>query len=89
MAQARIAGLVGSPTSVFAEQATLEQYLFTSSNGTGQLASDAASVGLHPNRKVWVVAFRGKAKLTLPSASVWCHWLDQADYNAVADRTRY
>ena len=28
-------------------------------------------------------------RLRLPSASVWCHWLDQADYNAVADRTRY
>ena len=24
-----------------------------------------------------------------PGASVWCHWLDQTDYNAVADRNRY
>ena len=28
-------------------------------------------------------------RLRLPGASVWCHWLDQTDYNAVADRTRY
>ena len=68
LAQARIAGLVGEPTSVFAELTTLEQYVFTSSNGTGQLGSDAASIGLHPDRKVWVVAFRGKVKLTLPSS---------------------
>ena len=40
MAQARIAGLVGAPTSV----------------------------GLHPNRKDRVVAFRPKAKFTLPSS---------------------
>ena len=26
-------------------------------------------------------------RLRLPG--LWCHWLDQADYNAVADRTRY
>ena len=26
-------------------------------------------------------------RLSLPR--LWCHWLDQADYNAVADRTRY
>ena len=68
LAQARIAGLIGEPTSTFAELTTLEQYVFTSSNGTGQLGSDAASVGLHPDRKVWVVAFRGKVKLTLPSS---------------------
>ena len=24
-------------------------------------------------------------RLRLPGASVWCHWLDQTDYNAVAD----
>ena len=28
-------------------------------------------------------------RLRLPGASVWCHWLDQTDYNAVADRNRY
>ena len=68
LAQARIAGLVGEPTSVFAEVTTLQQYVFTSSNGTGQLGSAAAGVGWHPDRKVWVVAFRGKVKLTLPSS---------------------
>lgn len=26
-------------------------------------------------------------RLRLPG--LWCHWLDRADYNAVADRTRY
>ena len=26
-------------------------------------------------------------RLRLPG--LWCHWLDQADYNAVADTTRY
>ena len=68
-AQARIAGLIGEPTSVFAELTTLEQYLFISSNGTGQLGSDAASVGWYPDRKVWVVAFRGQVKLAMPGSS--------------------
>ena len=69
LAQARLAGLVGKPTSVFAELMTLEQYVFTSTKGTGQLGSDAASVGWHPDRKVWVVAFRGQVKLAMPGSS--------------------
>ena len=69
LARARFAGLVGEPTSVFAKLTTLEQYVFTSSKGTGQLGSDAASVGWHPDRKVWVVAFRGKVKLAMPGSS--------------------
>ena len=69
LAQARFAGLIGEPTSVFAELTTLEQYVFTSTKGTGQLGSDAASVGWHPDRKVWVVAFRGKVKLAMPGSS--------------------
>ena len=28
-------------------------------------------------------------RLRLPDANVWCHWLGQADYNAVADLSRY
>ena len=28
-------------------------------------------------------------RLRLPNARIWCHWLDQADYNAVADLNRY
>ena len=28
-------------------------------------------------------------RLRLPGASLWCHWLSQADYNAVADQTNY
>ena len=32
---------------------------------------------------------KGDQRLSLPGASVWCHWLSLADYNAVADTTRY
>lgn len=28
-------------------------------------------------------------RLRLPNARIWCHWLDLADYNLVADPTRY
>ena len=28
-------------------------------------------------------------RLSLPGTNVWCHWLDQADYDAVADLNRY
>ncbi len=68
LAQARIAGLVGEPTSTFATLTNLQEYTETSTHGTGMLGSDAASVGWHPDRKVWVIAFRGKVKLTLPSS---------------------
>ena len=68
LAQARIAGLIGEPTSVFAELTTLEQYLFTSSNGTGQCCPPVSPLIGDPDQEVWVVAFRGKVKLTLPSS---------------------
>ena len=32
---------------------------------------------------------KGDQRLSLPGASVWCHWLNLADCNAVADPTRY
>ena len=32
---------------------------------------------------------RQNQRLHLPSASLWCHWLSQQDYNAVADQTNY
>ena len=34
-------------------------------------------------------AGKGDRRLSLPGTSVWCHWLNLADYNAVADPTRY
>ena len=68
LAQARIAGLTGEPTSTFATLTDLQEYTETSTHGTGMLGSDAASVGWHLDRKVWVIAFRGKVKLTLPSS---------------------
>ena len=68
LAQARIAGLVGEPTSVFAELTTLEQYLFTSSNETGQCCPPVTPLMGAPDQEVWVVAFRGAVKLTLPSS---------------------
>jgi hypothetical protein len=68
LALARIAGLIGEPTSVFAELTTLEQYLFTSSNGTGQCCPPVSPLIGDPDQEVWVVAFRGKVKLTLPSS---------------------
>ena len=69
LAQARTAGLVGEPTSTFATLTNLQEYTETSTHGTGMLGADAASVGWHPDRKVWVIAFRGKVKLTLPGSS--------------------
>ena len=69
LAHARFAGLEGEPTSVFAELTTLGQYFFTASKGSGRLGSDAAIVGWHPDRKVWVVAFRGKVKLAMPGST--------------------
>ena len=68
LAQARIAGLIGEPTSVFAELTTLEQYLFTSSNETGQCCPPVSPLIGAPDQEVWVVAFRGTVKLTLPSS---------------------
>ena len=68
LALARIAGLIGEPTSTFAELTTREQYLFTSSNGTGQCCPPVSPLIGDPDQEVWVVAFRGKVKLTLPSS---------------------
>ena len=68
LAQARIAGLVGEPTSVFAELTTLEQYLFTSSNETGPCCPPVSPLIGAPDQEVWVVAFRGTVQLTLPSS---------------------
>jgi uncharacterized LabA/DUF88 family protein len=28
-------------------------------------------------------------RLSIPGRQIWCHWLDAADYQAVADRTNY
>ena len=67
-AQARIAGLIGEPTSVFAELTTLEQYLFISSNGTGQCCLPVSPLIGYPDQEVWVVAFRGTVRMTLPSS---------------------
>ncbi len=69
LVQARIAGLVGESTSSSSKLMTLEAYVRTSSKGTGQLGTDAATVGLHPDKQVWVVTFRGHVKMTLPSAN--------------------
>ena len=42
--------------------------------------------------RVAVAAWRGaqySPRLSLRGSNVWCHWLSQVDYNAVADRNRY
>ena len=43
---------------------------------------------IHAAVAAWGIPRDGK-RLRLPDASVWCHWLGQADYNAVADLSRY
>ena len=73
LAQARIAGLIGEPTSVFTELTTLEQYLFTSSNETGPCCHPVSPLIGAPDQEVWVVAFRGAVKLTLPSSGGETH----------------
>lgn len=42
---------------------------------------------IHASVAAWGVP-ADSGRLRLSGANVWCHWLDQADYNAVADRTR-
>ncbi len=66
--EARTAGLIGEPTSVNATFTSLEDYTRVSSFGTGGLGADASNVGLHPDKEVWVVAFEGAVKMTLPSS---------------------
>ena len=49
--------------------------------------------GHNPGRLHVVVAAWGiqgtDQRLRLPGANLWCHWLSQADYKAVADHTSY
>ncbi len=59
---------MGEPTSVFAELTTLEQYVFTSSNGTGKCCPPVSLLIGDPGQEVWVVAFRGTVRMTLPSS---------------------
>jgi len=68
LAQARIAGLIGEPTSVFALLTSLEQYLFISSNGAGECCPPVSPLIDDPDQEVWVVAFRGTIRMTLPSS---------------------
>ena len=51
-----------------------------------EVVRDYAPDGIHVAVSVWSVPGQHQ-RLRLPG--LWCHWLDQADYNAVADRTRY
>ncbi len=37
----------------------------------------------------WSSNDRQCRRLSIPGAQVWCHWLNQAQYNAVRDRTNY
>ena len=43
-------------------------------------------------RHAAVAAWRGphrSRRLSIPGSNLWCHWLDQDDYDAVADPTNY
>jgi uncharacterized LabA/DUF88 family protein len=31
----------------------------------------------------------GKIRLSIPGHSIWCYWLNRADYNSIADTTKY
>jgi hypothetical protein len=47
---------------------------------------------LTPAKKIEVVAWRSpgvRGRLSVPGVNVWCHWLDAAKYQAVADPTDY
>ena len=65
---ARFAGLVGDPTNVVSKLTNLEDYTMVSTGGTGQLGADAGSVGWYADRQIWVIAFRGDVRMTLPGA---------------------
>ena len=43
---------------------------------------------LHVAVAAWGVQGKDQ-RLRLPNATLWCHWLSQADYEAVADQTNY
>ena len=64
--EARFAGLIGEPTDVVSELTNLEDYTRISTLGTGQLGSDASSVGWYANRQIWVIAFHGDVRMRLP-----------------------
>ncbi len=68
LAEAQFAGLVGEPTKVVTELTNLEDYFTTSTFGTGELGTGAASVGWHADRKVWVIAFRGDVRMKSPGS---------------------
>ena len=51
-----------------------------------EVVRDYASGGTHVAVAAWSSPGHHQ-RLRLPG--LWCHWLDQADYNAVADHTRY
>jgi uncharacterized LabA/DUF88 family protein len=47
---------------------------------------------LAPVKRVEVVSWRSPAvrgRLSVPGLNVWCHWLDEAKYQALADSTDY
>jgi uncharacterized LabA/DUF88 family protein len=47
---------------------------------------------LAPPKRVEVVAWRSpilRSRLSVPGMNVWCHWLDVAKYQALADPTDY
>jgi uncharacterized LabA/DUF88 family protein len=44
------------------------------------------------HRRVEVAAWtslKSRSRLSIPRASIWCHWLDRTDYDSVADLTDY
>jgi hypothetical protein len=47
---------------------------------------------LAPAKRVEVAAWRSptvRGRLSVPGLNVWCHWLDEAKYQALADSTDY
>ena len=68
LAEAQFAGLVGDPDRVTTTLTNLADYTRVSSNGTGEAGKDASGVGLNPDLQVWVVAFEGDVRLSLPGA---------------------
>lgn len=67
--EAKFSGLAGDPSKVKTTLTNLEDYTRISSGGTGELGADAASVGLNPDRRVWVVAFEGDVRLSRPGGN--------------------
>ena len=69
LAEAQFAGLIGAPDRVTTTLTNLADYTRVSSNGTSEAGPDASEVGLNPDLQVWVVAFEGDVRLSLPGAS--------------------